>query len=1212
MCSFLLVLLPLHPVLPSTHWVVTESGKIQAQPDSIYFLRQPHDFVAFIHQEQRVLETNNLHHELTSIRGSLDENHNAEVPDVEAQLLAEDPDCLLAGRPLTQFDLYVSTLVPLRSNVLETMESDSLFFIDENTKLKEPWCSKKEIMKEIRLPFVDQLKSVANRINLTMQGEAGLAQILLDDGRIQLSHYGHLVAYGLNKEKTNWVTYNLAGLYWRMKGDAFESIECLRRAIHFGEEERSREARPVSLISLANVLHQSLEPEDAAKVLEVAVDHDPTESVGHYTLGNVYAVLMQFNKSIASFDYALRITPDLPWVEKRKAAVKCHQKLEEGLERQHTKLQKTLEELRAYQKQHEKWANMNSKVNSVQAPLEMRVASRLSYERFTFLTEGRTIRPQGCYETLDRGKKFVECVVNSVDPASNKIAGQTIYRRNAPVASEKANEDPQSFEEVTENKGKAEELEDYADKLDEEAEKLEAHAKTLEDEADQLELGGDAFIGPERKPAGYEELDRNKPTLEKIYPNLKNKYADAEKRKYEKKDWPSKDECKKFVSRFPDWSQLPSVYLPARNKGFDMEAAIGEKLALEQGAPHPLPWFPPLCDPVQAAEVKLPARFATLVTSLKQVSAREKFPEESVKPKLQESFGRVDESENIAELGARLKSAKESSDWPAWLLNHAAGNYWRVVGNPIASSDCFLMALAEAPVVFRDLVLTNLAALLYRLGHIDTALKIAQESITVCNTEPETHFLLGNILAAKGNMSGAVAHYRSALQLEPTYPHGLAQLRIPSCYLKFHSLANKAEQVHGGGSCSGDFFSDRSHQKSCSSEGEKVDAQQSLTSIQGTTDYIYCKDGQCQFVTQKYVDRLQATEDGAVASATENTSNGHSCAASPSSEHSCPPKNAQTGNSECEDIGGGKVEKPLEKPSKEDESASLSFKPAEIVTVALTEEDDLDEIFDEPAKPTRKQSFQDDTLPEILLKVERSGLKTLLDLSDENCNKVKINWKAFTSTWLSVSAKEIKFSDHLAKSATTTGLVEPHCAVTPVSIRSMDHLVGVRRRGELKYGAEVGLMEAFQSLAGQVDKSASDGVAKMATRIGVSLLQQPNSWVLSTAASLYWRVKGNALEALECVRHSLYHCPNSMRDVPLLSLANIMHRAGLYHDAVIATNLALRLSPNLVISHFTMANIYTSMGDIEKAKQFYMSTLGLHSTFEPAIKRLMAILCGKK
>ena len=36
-----------------------------------------------------------------------------------------------------------------------------------------------------------------------------------------------------------------------------------------------------------------------------------------------------------------------------------------------------------------------------------------------------------------------------------------------------------------------------------------------------MELGGDAFIGPERKPPGYVELDRNKPTLKKIYPNLK-------------------------------------------------------------------------------------------------------------------------------------------------------------------------------------------------------------------------------------------------------------------------------------------------------------------------------------------------------------------------------------------------------------------------------------------------------------------------------------------------------------------------------------------------------------------------------------------------------------------------------------------------------------------------------------------------------------------
>ena len=35
-------------------------------------------------------------------------------------------------------------------------------------------------------------------------------------------------------------------------------------------------------------------------------------------------------------------------------------------------------------------------VNAVQAPLEMRVASRLSYEKYTFLTEGGAVIPYYC------------------------------------------------------------------------------------------------------------------------------------------------------------------------------------------------------------------------------------------------------------------------------------------------------------------------------------------------------------------------------------------------------------------------------------------------------------------------------------------------------------------------------------------------------------------------------------------------------------------------------------------------------------------------------------------------------------------------------------------------------------------------------------------------------------------------------------------------
>ena len=106
---------------------------------------------------------------------------------------------------------------------------------------------------------------------------------------------------------------------------------------------------------------------------------------------------------------------------------------------------------------------------------------------------------------------------------------------------------------MAENQRPSDDVEATAAKLNlKEAADLEPHASKsrLEEEADQLEASLGVFIGPEREPVGFVELDRSKPTMEKIYPSLKNKYADAEKRKYDKKDWPSKDECKKFVSRY--------------------------------------------------------------------------------------------------------------------------------------------------------------------------------------------------------------------------------------------------------------------------------------------------------------------------------------------------------------------------------------------------------------------------------------------------------------------------------------------------------------------------------------------------------------------------------------------------------------------------------------------------------------------------------------
>ena len=51
------------------------------------------------------------------------------------------------------------------------------------------------------------------------------------------------------------------------------------------------------------------------------------------------------------------------------------------------------------------------------------------------------------------------------------------------------------------------------------------------------------------------------------------------------------------------------------------------------------------------------------------------------------------------------------------------------------------------------MVLTNLGALLYRLGHVDSALRLLQEAVAISDSEPETHFFLANLFAAKVGFS---------------------------------------------------------------------------------------------------------------------------------------------------------------------------------------------------------------------------------------------------------------------------------------------------------------------------------------------------------------------------------------------------------------------------------------------------------------------------
>jgi len=121
---------------------------------------------------------------------------------------------------------------------------------------------------------------------------------------------------------------------------------------------------------------------------------------------------------------------------------------------------------------------------------------------------------------------------------------------------------------------------------------------------------------------------------------------------------------------------------------------------------------------------------------------------------------------------------------------------------------------------------------------------------------------------------------------------------------------------------------------------------------------------------------------------------------------------------------------------------------------------------------------------------------------------------------------------------------------------------------------------------------------------------QEISWVLTTVAALYWRVQGNASMAIDCLRHAVSEAPYYMKDLALVSLANVYHQSGFLHSALITAGAALHVSPKFVVVHFTLANIYAALGDWERAMMFYYSTLSLQGNLEAAKDRIRAIYCA--
>lgn len=131
--------------------------------------------------------------------------------------------------------------------------------------------------------------------------------------------------------------------------------------------------------------------------------------------------------------------------------------------------------------------------------------------------------------------------------------------------------------------------------------------------------------------------------------------------------------------------------------------------------------------------------------------------------------------------------------------------------------------------------------------------------------------------------------------------------------------------------------------------------------------------------------------------------------------------------------------------------------------------------------------------------------------------------------------------------------------------------------------------------------------------VGCAHFKNSSSWVLYNMASFYWRMKNEPQKAVDCVVRALHFSPRYRRaraeatgrcnlliesgssqvfrriltlcvcvrcisrqqkDVALVNMANVLHRAHFSADAAILAHAALDLTTDLFTSHYTLGNIY--------------------------------------
>ena len=322
-----------------THWFV-ENGRIHSEPNSIFRLHTPADLILFISQSKAAEELRNLERESKELLRQQDllKSLENEHIDREKVLFATDPDCQIAKKKLSKFDLYLSSFLRLEAKKIKIEDYLDYSAREGNGEQRDkPLCDSEFLFS---MSSYDHLKGVAARRSLTNSSEYGLVNPIPQAK--ELSKFGHRIRAAMLKNNTSWVLLNFASIYWRIVGHSYNAVECLRRALHYSPHQH----KDLALVSLANVLHRSKYSLDAAILMHAALEVTSDFDIVYFTLGNIYGALSQLDLADICFKYVSDLQPGFEAARLRMHAARCEHRIVthmEGVE--HTKVEDIVEGL---------------------------------------------------------------------------------------------------------------------------------------------------------------------------------------------------------------------------------------------------------------------------------------------------------------------------------------------------------------------------------------------------------------------------------------------------------------------------------------------------------------------------------------------------------------------------------------------------------------------------------------------------------------------------------------------------------------------------------------------------------------------------------------------------------------------------------------------------------------------------------------------------